>query len=431
MKTYSPSFILIVYLIIYLILRYQGIRIDIKNYITSIYRGYKMMVAGMLYIMMRNQNLISLLTNFLSTLYIFYQLYTMYSSIETSMSHFGKCRDFKKKFGRIREFITYAQQIYTKDKNIINNFDHVQHDKIIQSIQFLDQHISQKSMSSMGKLLLIKKECSELMDHFDTLKDYIGTVDAFINISKLVTCGGFIFPEYVFNSNFPFIESKGLWSLYIDTRIEQVPNDCEIGFNNPNTMILTGPNTSGKSTYIRNIMLTILFSQTLAISPCKSLRFTPFVNLFTYLDIPNISRNRESLFEAEVHRCLDFCKTLESIQPNHFSFTIMDELFTGTNPPEGISGSFSVCEYLGHFNNSLMIVTTHFNKLTELQDIYKDKFINKKFYVVKYPDGTFYRPYKIADGVSNQNIAIELLRNKGYNSSIIDRAISILNSIDN
>ena len=169
-------------------------------------------------------------------------------------------------------------------------------------------------------------------------------------------------------------------------------------------------------------------SQTLGISACESIKFTPFHNLFTYLDIPNISRDKESLFEAEVHRCLEFCETMERIPPTKFSFTIMDELFTGTNPSEGIASSYAVCEYLGQFDNSIMIVTTHFNKLTELSNVYPIKFTNKKFYVQKLEDGTFQRPYKISNGVSDQNIAIELLRNKGYNSAIIDRAIKILNN---
>jgi len=425
LKTYSPAFIFIVYGIIYLVLRYMGIPIDIKSYLTNIYRSYQMMIMSLLFIFLNNIKMISFLSNLLATLYVFYQCYSSYNSLESSINHYNRCQDFRNNFLNLKKFIVKAKQIIKKDRNVIKIYPPNEQLQIIDSINFLDQKLSYSNISSFGNILLIKRDCDELKPYFEIITDYIGLVDVYINTARLVR-SGYIFPQYDFESQIPYVNAKGLWTLHINNKHEQVLNDCKLGDDIPNTMILTGPNTAGKSTYIRNIMLTVLFSQTLGISPCQSLTFTPFANLFTYLDIPNISRNRESLFEAEVHRCLDFCKTLEKIPPNIFSFTIMDELFTGTNPEEGIASSYAVCEYLGMFDNSIMIVTTHFNKLTELPKIYRRKFINKKFFVLKNADGSFYRPYMIADGVSDQNIAIELLRNKGYNSVIIERAIKLL-----
>lgn len=384
-----------------------------------------MMITGLLYILMSNPNMISLLSNIFATLYVFYQLYASYSQIESSVGHYKKCEGFKENFKHLRDFVQLTKRILRRDKNIIMIYTPHQRMNLENSLSHLDNQLHQSKINSLGYILLQKKNCLELKAHFEVITDYIGLVDAYVNISRLVSKGGFVFPKYDINSDLPYINCDKLWSLYIDNRIEQVTNDCKMGLDIPNTMILTGPNTSGKSTYIRNIMLTLLLSQTIGVAPCSSIEFTPFTNLFTYLDIPNIARNRESLFEAEVHRCLEFCKILENIPPHQFSFTIMDELFTGTNPAEGIAGSYAVSEYLGQFDNSIMIITTHFNKLTQLDNVYPTKFMNKKFFVHTLADGSFLRPYKISDGVSDQNIAIELLRNKGYNSVIIDRAIKI------
>ena len=194
-------------------------------------------------------------------------------------------------------------------------------------------------------------------------------------------------------------------------------------------MIITGPNTSGKSTYIRNVMLAIFLSQTLGVCYCDEIVFTPFYSLFTYINIPNIARNKESLFEAEIMRCMDYCKIIEELDENHYLFTVIDELFTGTNPKEGIAGSYAVCDYVGKFDTSLLILTTHFEELTGLASCYPNRFKNMKFSVIKKNDGGFHRPYVIEEGISRQNIAIELLHDKGYNEEIIGRALEKMDEL--
>jgi hypothetical protein len=426
MKVFNPSMLIIIYLIIYFVLRYRGIQIDIVQYFKNMYNGYRMLIRGFLYLMIENDNMVSLLGNCMTMLYVFYQLYITFSMCDTSLTHYRKCRTFRESFTNIKQFVINSKQIFNRDKYVNQSMNH---DMIQKSINVLDKHFGQTL--SLGSMLMLKKDINELQlkEHFKIVQEYLGKIDVMIGVSKLVMKGGFTFPKYDFISTEPYVRTNDLWSLYIDNAVDQVINDCDLGHSVPSTMILTGPNTSGKSTYIRNIMLTVLMAQCLGISPCSSIEFTPFTNLFTYLDIPNISRNRESLFEAEAHRCLEFCKILENMPPHKFSFTIMDELFTGTNPIEGAAGSYSICEYLGKFTNSIMIVTTHFNKLTELAKD-PEKFINKKFYIERLPGDNFYRPYKIVNGVSDQNIAIDLLKTKGYNSIIIDRANELIKNIE-
>jgi len=178
----------------------------------------------------------------------------------------------------------------------------------------------------------------------------------------------------------------------------------------------------------------VLLSQTIGVVCCDSIRFTPFKYLFTYLDIPNIVRNKESLFEAEILRCMEYCNILANLGIDEFgnrefSFTVIDELFTGTNPKEGIASSYAVCEHIGKFDNSLNIITTHFMELTKLGDDVPDVFRNMKFFVIKNEDGSFDRPYLIQDGKSEQHIAIALLKNKGYNDEIVNRALDKLKEL--
>lgn len=422
LKTYSPSFILIIYLLIFIVLKYYGITMDIKSYIIGIYESYKMFVTGILFLFMENINLISLLTNIFVTLYVLYQLYTVYNSVDASVGHYYKCTDFTSHIDKIRRLIDCTKEIYKLDKFFI-----YEKKLLFTDIHEIDQLFDDSKLNKFGYKLLIKKDSNNYEKKFNTILQYIGLVDAFISISKLITHHGYTFPLFDFSKqNGPYINALGLWSPYI-SYYEQVKNNCELG--NPNNIILTGPNTSGKSTFIRNVMIAILLSQTLGVTCCDYLQYTPFNYIFTYLDIPNISRNKESLFEAELLRCMEYCNIVENLNENEYTFTVLDELFTATNPKEGIASSFSVCEYLGNFKNSMNIITTHFMELTKLATDKPNNFKNMKFTVMENLDGSFTRPYLIENGQSEQHIAIKLLKNKGYNNYIVDRAIDKLKEL--
>ena len=402
-------------------MRYYGINIDLQSYVIGIYDSYKMFVSGMLSLLMENINLISLVTNFIATLYLLYQFYTIYSSFDSSIAHYYKCNDFKDHIKNIKNLIISCRKIYKLDKFLI-----YEKRMLFKNIKEIDNLFDDRT-NKFGYELLIKKNNKNYEYKFNSILQYIGLIDSFINISKMVIQMGYTFPKFDFNkNNGPYIDALGLWSPFMG--YNQVKNDCIMG--QPNTIILTGPNTSGKSTYIRNIMLAIFMAQTLGVTCCDNFIFTPFKYLFTYLDITNISRLKESLFESEILRCMEYCNILENLNENEFTCTILDEIFTGTNPKEGIASSAAVCEYIGHFNNSLNIITTHFMQLTNLEKEYPDKFKNMRFRVIENKDGSFKRSYLIEDGISDQHIAIKLLKNKGYNNTIVNRALDKLKELN-
>ncbi|AYV82218.1 MAG: hypothetical protein Homavirus17_6 [Homavirus sp.] len=425
LKIYSPVFIIIVYLLIYMIFRYNNVNITVGEYFTSVYNGYKMFISYILTLIVSGENLISLLTNILATTYVFYQFYQMYNIIDSSVTHYKKCDNFSKKFHHIGLLVNSVKQIYKNDVFLLN-----EKKLIVKQLNEINQLYSLEKMKSIGSIVLLKQNCLEHEKLFNSILQYVGIIDSFISISKLISYG-YSFPQFDFAkySSGPYININNLFLPYVT---DQVFNNCEMGstIEEPNNVILTGPNTSGKSTYIRNTMLVILLSQTLGVAPCSNIQFTPFQYIFTYLDIPNIARNKESLFEAELMRCIEYCNVVENLEEDQYVFTVMDELFTGTNPKEGVSASYGVCEYLSQFNNNLMIVTTHFSELTELANKYPTKFKNMSFSVAKLQNGSFYRSYKIENGANNQHIAIELLAQKGYNGVIVQKALNKLNELD-
>ena len=186
-----------------------------------------------------------------------------------------------------------------------------------------------------------------------------------------------------------------------------------------NNIIITGPNGSGKSTYIKSITECVILAQTVGIVPAREFRLTPFAHISTYLNIPDC-QGKESLFQAEMNRCYQQLETLQAAEEaGEFSFNIMDEIFVSTNYQEGMSGAYAVINQLCRFNKCLNVITTHFDKLANLEDLN----VGRKYFDVEIgEDGRVARDYKIRNGVSSKHMALRLLRNRGFSDEIVKDA---------
>ena len=284
-------------------------------------------------------------------------------------------------------------------------------------------------LSNKGKILVCYNKIQNKESYVDLINE-IALLDYYNSLCLLIKDNENVcFPTYVENE-LPLINAKELYHPYLEKPIK---NNILIGRKNPNNILITGPNAGGKSTFIKSISLNVVFSQTLGIAFCKSIEITPFSLINTYLNIPDC-KGKESLFEAEMHRARNHIRKLNDLSSHNFSFIVMDEIFNSTNPQEGISGAYAIAEKLSSFKNSISIITTHFSYLTNLQE--KDKFKNYKIPITRDEDENIIYPYKLESGISNQYIALELLRNKGFDNDLVDNAENIcsqlnLNKINN
>ena len=218
------------------------------------------------------------------------------------------------------------------------------------------------------------------------------------------------FAQYIVNTNAPYVHVRAFWNPGVDPKIV-VTNDIELGVEKPNNIILTGPNTGGKSTVIKSVLIDLLLAQTLGIAPCDQLLFTPFAVLNCYLNITDDLSAGVSLFKAEVLRAKALIDAVRKLTVGQFSFTIMDEVFSGTSPKEGEEAAFMFAKELGGMQNSICSIATHFPKLTELEAM--NQFKNYQVKVWKDEANNWVRPFKLEEGKSSINIAMDLLDEAG------------------
>ncbi|MGB8468286.1 MAG: hypothetical protein WCE21_04735 [Candidatus Babeliales bacterium] len=268
--------------------------------------------------------------------------------------------------------------------------------------------------SLTGKILACHTLMQEAKNDFAALFKTVGLVDAYVSIAALLSRQSdnahYCFVEYVENAT-PMLKAEGFWNPFID-QDTVVKNSISIGCENqPNNCVITGPNTGGKSTILKGILLNVLLPQTVGIGAADSIALTPFAAINCYLNITDDIASGVSLFKAEVLRAKALLEKIEQLPDNTHSFTIMDEVFSGTSPKEGEEAAYLYALKLGKFANSCTILATHFHKLTALEDT--APFANRRVTVIKQEDGSFVRPFTLEPGISTLNIAQDLLIAEG------------------
>lgn len=257
----------------------------------------------------------------------------------------------------------------------------------------------------------------------------LAELDAYLSCANIykeyeVKNNRFAFATYA-KQDTPYINVVNMWNPFVGAE-KSVANSIELGGKNPRNIILTGPNAGGKSTFSKGVAIEIILAQTIGIVPAESLSLTPFAKINTYMNIADDTAGGNSLFKSEVMRAQELLTTITNLPKNQFSFSAMDEMFSGTSPREGEAAGYAVAKNIGTHSNSIAIIATHFPLLKELEEVTPD-FKNYQVRVIRHEDGTFSYPFKLERGAADQNVAIDILKNQNFESSILNDAHAILN----
>jgi DNA mismatch repair protein MutS len=414
-------FFILPYLYLYF---FAGVKFSFKAY----FEIFKVSILGGFNIFSRSKSNITKYFSVVLSIIIYFQNFM--NTIKAAKSNYKIINVLHNKLYKLNSFISECQEVFKLTKEIFK------HDEV----EFFDKSIDNElfkgepsMLSNKGKILVSYRHVQNSELHIDKYKTYfnnLGEIDAYLSIVLLVR----EFNDKNFNvcytryesSNKPHLKFNGLWHPYLSknkSKDDIVCNSIEIGGTDiPNNVVLTGPNAGGKSTFIKAMSLSLLFSQTFGISFSKEAYITPLTLINTYLNIPDC-KNKESLFEAEMYRARNHLNSLKALGEHEFSFIVMDEIFSSTNPEEGISGAFAICNKLAEHDNSIAIITTHFNYLTNLEK--GGKYKNYKIPISRNAENEIIYPYQLEEGASDQHIALELLKKKGFDISLVEDAINI------
>lgn len=262
----------------------------------------------------------------------------------------------------------------------------------------------------------------------------LAEIDALVSIATLYkehqdTPQVYSFPDYLPAHNGPQLNTSEFWHPMLPAD-KAVASSLALGSQDATrNIVITGPNTAGKSTVSKAIVLSALFAQTLTIVPATTQSITPFYVFNTYLnivsDIGGISQHR-----AEVRRAIEIIESISNLPQDKFALSIMDEMFRMTFPHIGATAAYAIGAVLGENKNSLLLLATHYAKLTTLAERPESDFANYRVCAIENGDGSFTFPYTLEPGINSKVIALDLLAYEGFNPEILDYAYEHLDRIE-
>lgn len=248
-------------------------------------------------------------------------------------------------------------------------------------------------------------------------------IDALLGVLATAERERLTFAEFLEGHTSPTVKARSSWHVCLGA--SAVRNSLQLGGDTaPNSAIITGPNAGGKSTFVKSVLVNVLLAQTFGLVAARRFALTPFARVSSQMNVPDC-KGRESLFEAEMNRCKAKLDMID--ESDGHVLLALDEVFSSTEPTEGQAGAYAVAQAIVSSPRVVCLLTTHYRGLCELAD--EEDVENYRMPVERGADDAIIFPYKLEKGVSDQHIALELLRRKGFDATIVDAAISRLASL--
>ena len=252
----------------------------------------------------------------------------------------------------------------------------------------------------------------------------VATLDALASLAEVARRNRWVRPEVddgecleIKGGRHPIVESvlgrQGLDGF--------VPNDTRLDPGGQQILLLTGPNMSGKSTYLRQVALIVLMAQMGSFVPAESARVGLVDRVFTRVGASDRLSRGESTFMVEMRETAEILQ-----QATRRSLVILDEIGRGTSTFDGLSIAWAVAEYLHDRKGfeARTLFATHYHELVALADS-KSRIRNAHFEVREWNEEVIFLR-QLVEGGASRSYGIQVARLAGLPQSLLERARSIL-----
>lgn len=203
---------------------------------------------------------------------------------------------------------------------------------------------------------------------------------------------------------------------------EYIPNSVHM---NPDEMILliTGPNMSGKSTYMRQLALMVIMTQMGCFVPAESAEMPIFDQIFTRIGASDDLIAGQSTFMVEM---MEANQALRHATPN--SLILFDELGRGTATYDGMALAQAIIEYIHKTVKAKTLFSTHYHELTVLEEQLSEL---KNVHVgAVEQNGEVVFLHKLMDGPADKSYGIHVAKIAGMPTDLLSRAATILAALE-
>lgn len=266
----------------------------------------------------------------------------------------------------------------------------------------------------------IRDVCQGFTKSLQQLADKISTIDCLLAFAEVSVKYNYVRPEMSLKREVNIVEGR---HPVIETFLkdEYVKNDVII--NSYNTILITGPNMSGKSTYMRMLALIVIMAQIGCFVPAKSATLMIFDAIFTRIGASDDLISGQSTFMVEM---LEANFAIKNATKD--SLILFDELGRGTSTYDGMALAQAIIEYVHEKIGCVMLFSTHYHELVLLDKTLKHL---KNVHVdAKELKGGVVFLHKVLDGGADKSYGINVASLAGLPRSLIERSKKILETLE-
>jgi DNA mismatch repair protein MutS len=274
---------------------------------------------------------------------------------------------------------------------------------------------------------LFREICARLAGSAQRLLDTaraIANLDVLASLAEAASGGGYVRPEVVAEDvleiregRHPVVEGSLRGERF-------VPNDTvfEAG---ERIRLLTGPNMSGKSTFLRQVALIVLMAQMGSYVPADSARIGVVDRIFTRIGAQDEIQAGQSTFMVEM---VETANILHHATPR--SLLVLDEIGRGTSTYDGVSIAWAVVEFLHNHPRlrSKTLFATHYHELTQMAELLPG--VRNYNVAVSEADGNVVFLHKIVPGGADRSYGIHVAQLAGIPLPVVQRANEILRQLE-
>ncbi|MGB3717707.1 MAG: DNA mismatch repair protein MutS [Candidatus Promineifilaceae bacterium] len=252
----------------------------------------------------------------------------------------------------------------------------------------------------------------------------IAELDISAALAEVAATHGFVRPVLNEDESLDLVDSRHPVVERAQTLERFVPNDCRFD-DHDRIQIITGPNMSGKSTYLRQVALIVLMAQIGSYVPAKEANIGLTDRIFTRIGAHDELHAGRSTFMVEMVEAAEILN-----QATNRSLLILDEIGRGTSTYDGLSIAWAMVEYL-HNHPRLRprtLFATHFHELTGLAD-FLPAVANYNVAVAEEGDRVVFL-HRIVPGGADRSYGIHVAQLAGLPRDVINRANEVLKDLE-
>lgn len=269
----------------------------------------------------------------------------------------------------------------------------------------------------------VKIKIHEYIPRLQKVANTLSDIDVFVSLSDVAEEYGYVKPEFnddnvidIVDGRHPIVERNVSADSYIS-------NDCKVE-KDENILLITGPNMSGKSTYMRQLALIVILAQIGSFVPASSASLPIFDKIFTRIGASDDLAGGKSTFMVEM---IEAKNALVESTAN--SLLIFDEIGRGTSTYDGIALAQSILEYINNTIKCKILFSTHYHELTKLENITEG--IKNIHVSAKEDHGKLIFLYKINEGPIEKSYGIHVAQLAHLPNDVINGANKILKELEN